>query len=100
MRARWAAGTAASVSLLVALTAGCAHHTGTPATAASSSTGTDASTGSGGTGASTGSGGTAASSASAPGTAASGYADMEKKVNAAESAAAAADKDATSDADR
>lgn len=30
----------------------------------------------------------------------SGYADMKKKVDAAESAAAAADRDATSDADR
>ncbi|MFF9407109.1 hypothetical protein ACF1B0_16515 [Streptomyces anandii] len=88
MRARWAAGTAASVSLLVALTAGCAHHTGTPAEAASSSTGT------------TGTTGTGASSAPAPGATPSGYADMEKKVDAAESAAAAADKDATSDADR
>ncbi|MGW4196608.1 hypothetical protein [Streptomyces sp. NPDC005004] len=30
----------------------------------------------------------------------SGYADMKKKVDAAESAAAAADRDATSDADK
>ncbi|MGW3110387.1 hypothetical protein [Streptomyces sp. NPDC001091] len=30
----------------------------------------------------------------------SGYADMKQKVDAAESAAAAADRDATSDADR
>ncbi|GGX84803.1 hypothetical protein [Streptomyces anandii] len=94
MRARWAAGTAASVSLLVALTAGCAHHTGTPAEAASSSTGTTGTTGTAGTA------GTGASSAPAPGATPSGYADMEKKVDAAESAAAAADKDATSDADR
>ncbi|MEU6240161.1 hypothetical protein [Streptomyces sp. NPDC047024] len=43
-----------------------------------------------------GAGGSPAAATSAP----SGYADMEKKVDAAESAAAAADRDATSDADK
>ncbi|MFF3914592.1 hypothetical protein ACFYZB_14045 [Streptomyces sp. NPDC001852] len=72
MRARRAALPA--VALLVALTAGCAHHDGaSPATppASGAPTGTP-----------------------------SGYAEMQKKVNAAESAAAAADRDATSNADR
>jgi hypothetical protein len=65
MRARWAA--LPSVALLVAFTAGCAHHDGaSPKAPAASGT-------------------------------PSGYADMLKKVNAAESAAAAADRDAAAD---
>ncbi|AKJ10758.1 hypothetical protein ABB07_12255 [Streptomyces incarnatus] len=68
MRARRAALPA--VALLVALTAGCAHHDGaSPKAPAGSGT-------------------------------PSGYAEMQKKVNAAESAAAAADRDATSGTDR
>lgn len=59
-----------AVALLAALTTGCAHHTG------------------------------AAPAAPAPSGTPSGYAQMQQKVNAAESAAAAADRDATSDADR
>ncbi|MFS4094299.1 hypothetical protein [Streptomyces sp. AF1A] len=65
MRARWAALPA--VALLVALTAGCAHHDGS------------------------------SPKAPAPSGTPSGYADMLKKVNAAESAAAAADRDAAAD---
>ncbi|MFK4109057.1 hypothetical protein [Streptomyces sp. NPDC002176] len=38
--------------------------------------------------------------AATPSSTPSGYADMKQKVDAAESAAAAADRDATSDADR
>ncbi|WP_405552752.1 hypothetical protein [Streptomyces sp. NBC_01171] len=38
--------------------------------------------------------------AATPSSTPSGYADMKKKVDAAESAAAAADRDARSDADR
>ncbi|MFJ5030716.1 MULTISPECIES: hypothetical protein [Streptomyces] len=68
MRARSAVLPA--VALLVALTAGCAHHDGASPKAPASS--------------------------GAP----SGYAQMQQKVNAAESAAAAADQDATSAADR
>ncbi|MFB7509421.1 hypothetical protein [Streptomyces broussonetiae] len=68
MRVRHAALPA--VALLVALTAGCAHHTG------------------------------ASSGAPAPSATPSGYAQMQQKVNAAQSAAAAADQDATSNADR
>jgi outer membrane murein-binding lipoprotein Lpp len=65
MRARRAVLPA--VALLVALTAGCAHHDGaSPKTPSASGT-------------------------------PSGYAEMEKKVNAAESAAAAADRDAARD---
>jgi hypothetical protein len=72
MRAPWAALPA--VALLVTLTAGCAHHDGgSPGTPAVSGT---------------------------PAAAPSGYAEMQKKVDAAESAAAAADRDATSDADK
>ncbi|MEV6054154.1 hypothetical protein [Streptomyces sp. NPDC052107] len=68
MRARRAVLPA--VALLVALTAGCAHHDGaSPTTPAVSGT-------------------------------PSGYAEMQKKVNAAESAAASADRDAASDTDR
>ncbi|MEU8970405.1 hypothetical protein AB0D11_14175 [Streptomyces monashensis] len=67
---------AAAVAGLVALTTGCAHQDG--AAPASSSS--------------------AAPSGSAG--AASGYADMKKKVDAAESAAAAADRDASSTADK
>ncbi|MEU6776260.1 hypothetical protein [Streptomyces sp. NPDC046759] len=59
-----------AVALLVALTAGCAHHDGaSPKTPPASGT-------------------------------PSGYAQMQKKVDAAQSAAAAADRDAASDADR
>ncbi|MFE0516286.1 hypothetical protein [Streptomyces sp. NPDC058964] len=39
-------------------------------------------------------------SSKAPGAAPSGYSQMQQKVNAAESAAAAADRDAASNADR
>ncbi|MFI1162895.1 hypothetical protein ACH4UM_04595 [Streptomyces sp. NPDC020801] len=74
---------AVTVALLAALTTGCARHNGTASTAAPSTAPS-----------------TTAPSATAPAGAPSGYADMEKKVNAAESAAAAADSDATSNADR
>ncbi|MEV6114866.1 hypothetical protein AB0L59_20705 [Streptomyces sp. NPDC052109] len=61
---------APAVALLMALTAGCAHHDGAaPSTPPASGT-------------------------------PSGYAEMQKKVNAAESAAAAADRDAASGTDR
>ncbi|KOV63333.1 hypothetical protein [Streptomyces sp. MMG1121] len=62
------------VALLVALTAGCAHHDG-------ASPKTPAATG-------------------APSGTPSGYAQMKQKVDAAQSAAAAADRDATSDVDK
>ncbi|MEU6508489.1 MULTISPECIES: hypothetical protein [unclassified Streptomyces] len=68
MRARHAVLPA--VALLVALTAGCAHHD------------------------------SASPKAPAPSGTPSGYAQMQQKVNAAESAAAAADSDAKSTADR
>lgn len=71
MRSRGAAALPA-LALLAALTAGCAPHDGPTAGAT-------------------------------PGTASptpSGYAEMLKKADDAESAAAAADRDATSDADR
>jgi hypothetical protein len=72
MRARRAAAALPAVTLLAALTAGCAHHdAASPKTPAVSGT-------------------------PAP----SGYAEMRKKVDAAESAAAAADRDAASDTGR
>ncbi|MDX2595243.1 MULTISPECIES: hypothetical protein [Streptomyces] len=74
-RAGWAALSAAA--LLVTLVAGCAHHDGAAPKAPTSST--------------------PSASASLPGTS-SGYAEMRKKVDAAESAAAAADRDAADDA--
>ncbi|MFI9807508.1 hypothetical protein ACIHEJ_24625 [Streptomyces sp. NPDC052301] len=67
-----------AAALLVALTAGCAHPQGAAPKATS------------GTGAS------GAAQSAGP----SGLAEMRKKVDAAESAAAAADRDASSDADR
>jgi hypothetical protein len=67
-----------AAALLVALTAGCARHDGAPAKAAPSG----------------------GPSASAPAGTPSGYAEMQKKVDAAESAAAAADRDAASNVDR
>ncbi|MEU2928793.1 hypothetical protein ABZ636_27655 [Streptomyces sp. NPDC007251] len=70
MRARRAAAALPAVALLAALTAGCAHH--------------DAA---------------APKTRPASGTP-SGYAEMQKKVDAAESAAAAADRDAASNTDR
>jgi outer membrane murein-binding lipoprotein Lpp len=72
MRARWAvpAVTLPATVLLVALTAGCSHHDGASATTTPTSV--------------------------PP----SGYAEMQKKVDAAESDAAAADRDATTTADR
>ncbi|WNM30297.1 hypothetical protein RKE30_07700 [Streptomyces sp. Li-HN-5-11] len=77
MRPRRAAVPA--VALLVALTAGCARHDGAPAKAAPSA---------------------APSGAAAAAGTPSGYAEMQKKVDAAESAAAAADRDAASNVDR
>ncbi|MFF7755411.1 hypothetical protein ACFZCP_40775 [Streptomyces sp. NPDC007971] len=67
-----------ALALLVALTAGCARNDGDSPKSAP---------------------GTASSSMSPAGTP-SGYAEMEKKVNAAESAAAAADRDASANTDR
>ncbi|WP_369394258.1 hypothetical protein AB5J72_46930 [Streptomyces sp. CG1] len=68
---------AAAATALVALAAGCAHHDGASPKAPS---------------------GTA--SATAPSAGPSQVAEMQKKVDAAQSAAAAADRDATSPADR
>ncbi|WP_306191913.1 MULTISPECIES: hypothetical protein [unclassified Streptomyces] len=76
MRARRTAVVAAA--LLVGLTAGCAGHGGTAPKAAPSGS----------------------ASSAAPSGSPSGYADMQKKVDAAESAVAAADRDAASDDDR
>ncbi|MGW3208176.1 hypothetical protein [Streptomyces sp. NPDC001135] len=67
----------AATALVVALGAGCAHHDG-----ASPKTTPDA------------------ASATAPSGGPSRLAEMQKKVNAAESAAAAADRDAAGTADR
>ncbi|MCW7945415.1 hypothetical protein AAW14_26265 [Streptomyces hygroscopicus] len=75
---------APAVALLVGLTAGCARDHGTAA-APSSSAPSSSATGSSATG------------SSATG---SGLADMQKKVSAAESAAAAADRDAAQDGSR
>lgn len=72
---------AAAVVLLTGLTAGCARDHGTAATPSSSSAPSSASSTSGST-------------------AGSGLADMQKKVDAAQSALAAADRDAAQDDSR
>jgi hypothetical protein len=83
MRARRRALTlTAATALVVALSAGCAHHDGVSRRAAP-----DAASATG-------------PSAPAPSGGAARLAEMQKKVNAAESAAAAADRDAASTADR
>ncbi|MGW5197231.1 hypothetical protein [Streptomyces spiralis] len=75
MRRKWAA---VSAALLVGLATGCAGHAGTAPKATPSGT----------------------ASSAAPSGSPSGYADMKKKVDAAESAVAAADRDAAGDDDR
>ncbi|MGW4562766.1 hypothetical protein ACWEN3_10270 [Streptomyces sp. NPDC004561] len=75
MRARGPALAVTAVAVLVSLTSGCAHRDGASPGAAPAT----------------------ASTSPAPAGTPSGYADMEKKVNAAESAAAAADRDAAGD---
>ncbi|MEU0599058.1 hypothetical protein ABZ484_12500 [Streptomyces sp. NPDC006393] len=75
---RSARAAAVSAALLVGLTTGCAGHAGTAPKAAPSGS----------------------ASSAAPSGSPSGYADMQKKVDAAESAVAAADRDAASDDDR
>ncbi|KUN09150.1 hypothetical protein AQI95_04670 [Streptomyces yokosukanensis] len=69
--------TATAVAALVAVTAGCAHHDGASSKAP-----------------------TGAASATAPSAGPSQLAQMQKKLDAAESAAAAADRDAADTADR
>ncbi|AOR36560.1 hypothetical protein BFF78_40785 [Streptomyces fodineus] len=77
MRLRRSVGTATAVAALVALTAGCGHHDGASPKASPD-----------------------AVSATAPSAGPSQLAQMQKKVDAAESAAAAADRDAADTADR
>ncbi len=74
-RGRAGVSTAVGAAVLVALATGCSHHDG----------------------AATGTGPAATATSPAPAGTPSGYAEMEKKVHAAESAANAADRDAASD---
>ncbi|MEU6401189.1 hypothetical protein [Streptomyces sp. NPDC046985] len=80
MRARRIAAGAAAAVLAALLSAGCAHQDGAGKSAPPASS--------------------ASPEQSAPSGSGQGYADMQKKVDAAESAASAADKDAASDDDR
>ncbi|MER7916292.1 MULTISPECIES: hypothetical protein [unclassified Streptomyces] len=78
MRGRWPVRAAGVAAVLVALTTGCSHQDGAASPKAPG----------------------ASPSAPAATGAPSGYGEMEHKLDAAESAAAAADRDATSNADR